>query len=169
MAVTFWRYLREWVWAKNRTLQESFSRGEGRSIKAQDKGPQSQAPAARPQSPAVRGFPRFRNRSLRCTLRGVFAVLGEREGHQAPATADFSRWTFRSQTAKPPLSTTRKSDFCTVAIFGGKRVYFAPLYSIERGFDRPKIAPLKPKENARQRKNCAAIGKDEALHLREHK
>ena len=27
-----------------------------RSIKAQDKGPQSQAPAARPQSPAVRGF-----------------------------------------------------------------------------------------------------------------
>ena len=24
-----------------------------------DKGPQSQAPAARPQSPAVRGFPRF--------------------------------------------------------------------------------------------------------------
>ena len=30
-----------------------------RSIKAQDKGPQSQAPAARPQSPAVRGFPRF--------------------------------------------------------------------------------------------------------------
>ena len=27
--------------------------------KAQDKGPQSQAPAARPQSPAVRGFPRF--------------------------------------------------------------------------------------------------------------
>ena len=33
--VTFWRYLREWVWVKNRTLQESFSRGEGRSIKAQ--------------------------------------------------------------------------------------------------------------------------------------
>ena len=32
---------------------------EGRSILAQDKGPQSQAPAARPQSPAVRGFPRF--------------------------------------------------------------------------------------------------------------
>ena len=30
-----------------------------RSIKAQDKRPQSQAPAARPQSPAVRGFPRF--------------------------------------------------------------------------------------------------------------
>ena len=27
--------------------------------KAQDKGPQSQAPAARPQSPAVRGFPGF--------------------------------------------------------------------------------------------------------------
>ena len=45
-----------------------------------DKGPQSQAPAARPQSPAVRGFPRFGNRSLRCTLRGVFAVVGEREG-----------------------------------------------------------------------------------------
>ena len=30
-----------------------------RSIVEQDKGPQSQAPAARPQSPAVRGFPRF--------------------------------------------------------------------------------------------------------------
>ena len=57
----------------------------------QDKGPQSQAPAAHPQSPAVRGFPRFWNRSLRCTLRGVFAVLGEREGRQTPVTADFSR------------------------------------------------------------------------------
>ena len=56
-----------------------------------DKGPQSQAPAVRPQSPAVRGFPRFRNRSLRCTLRGVFAVLGEREGLQTPVATDFSR------------------------------------------------------------------------------
>ena len=36
-----------------------FSGVEGRSILAQDKGPQSQAPAARPQSPAVRGFPGF--------------------------------------------------------------------------------------------------------------
>ena len=59
VAVTFWRYLREWFWTKNRTLQEGFSSGEGRSILVQDKGPQSQAPAARPQSPAVRGFPRF--------------------------------------------------------------------------------------------------------------
>ena len=39
---------------------------------------------SQPQSPAVRGFPRFWNRSLRCTLRGVFAVLGEREGRQTP-------------------------------------------------------------------------------------
>ena len=39
---------------------------------------------SRPQSPAVRGFPRFWNRSLRCTLRGAFAVLGEREGHKPP-------------------------------------------------------------------------------------
>ena len=46
---------------------------------------------SRPQSPAVRGFPGFWNRSLRCTLAGVFAVLGEREGHQTPVTADFSR------------------------------------------------------------------------------
>ena len=38
---------------------QGFLGGEGRSILAQDKGPQSQAPAARPQSPAVRGFPRF--------------------------------------------------------------------------------------------------------------
>ena len=57
--VTFWRYSRERSWAKSRTLQEGFSSGEGRSILAQDKGPQSQAPAARPQSPAVQGFPRF--------------------------------------------------------------------------------------------------------------
>ena len=35
MAVTFWRYSWEWVWAKNRTLQEGFSRDEGRSILAQ--------------------------------------------------------------------------------------------------------------------------------------
>ena len=55
----FGRYLRERFWTKNRTLQEGFSSGEGRSILVQDKGPQSQAPAARPQSPAVRGFPRF--------------------------------------------------------------------------------------------------------------
>ena len=55
----FWRYLRERYWTKSRTLQEGFSGGEGRSILVQDKGPQSQAPAARPQSPAVRGFPRF--------------------------------------------------------------------------------------------------------------
>ena len=92
-----------------------------------DKGPQSQAPAARPQSPAVRGFPKFGNRSLRCTLRGVFAVVGERDAWKRPVTADFSRWTFRSQTAKPPLSTTRKSDFSVASIFGGKRVYFASL------------------------------------------
>ena len=55
----FWRYLRERYWTKSRTLQEGFSGGEGRSILVQDKGPQSQASAARPQSPAVRGFPRF--------------------------------------------------------------------------------------------------------------
>ena len=60
---------------------------------------------------SVRGFPGFWNRSLRCTLAGAFAVVGEREGHQTPATADFSRWPFRSQTSKPPFSTTRKSDF----------------------------------------------------------
>jgi len=35
VAVTFWRYLREWFWAKNRTLQEGFSGGEGRSILVQ--------------------------------------------------------------------------------------------------------------------------------------
>ena len=72
----------EWVWYKERgtgflnanraPLKKSENRGEfflltmpcfgdcsplfTRSIKAQDKGPQSQAPAARPQSPAVRGF-----------------------------------------------------------------------------------------------------------------
>ena len=80
MTVTFGRYLRERFWTKKRTLQGGFLSDESRSILVQDKGPQSQAPAARPQSPAVRGFPRFGNRSLRCTLRGVFAVVGEREG-----------------------------------------------------------------------------------------
>ena len=59
VTVTFGRYLRERFWTKSRTLQEGFSSVEGRSILVQDKGPQSQAPAARPQSPAVRGFPRF--------------------------------------------------------------------------------------------------------------
>ena len=37
VAVTFWRYLRERFWTKNRTLQEVFSSGEGRSILVQDK------------------------------------------------------------------------------------------------------------------------------------
>ncbi len=54
-----------------------FSSGEGRSILAQDKGPQSQAPAARPQSPAVRGFPRFWNRSRFTRLNRKTAVNGE--------------------------------------------------------------------------------------------
>ena len=127
LTVTFWRYSWERFWTKNRTLQEGFSSGEGRSILAQDKGPQSQAPAVRPQSPAVRGFPRFWNRSLRCTLRGVFAVFGEREGRQTPVTADFSRWTFRRRSAKPSLSTAQKSAFCAAAIFSADRTYFAPL------------------------------------------
>ena len=35
VTVTFWRYLRECLLAKSRTLQESFSSGEGRSILAQ--------------------------------------------------------------------------------------------------------------------------------------
>ena len=56
-----------------------------------DKEPQSQAPAARPHSPAVRGFPGFGNRSLRCTLASIFAVVGEREARKRPVTADFSR------------------------------------------------------------------------------
>ena len=97
-----------------------------RSIVEQDKGPQSQAPAARPQSPAVRGFPRFGNRSLRCTLRGVFAVFGEHEGRQTPVTADFSRWTFRRRLRKSQFSTTQKSDFQVRAIFSADRTYFAP-------------------------------------------
>ena len=37
VAVTFGRYLRKRFWTKNRTLQEGFSSGEGRSILAQDK------------------------------------------------------------------------------------------------------------------------------------
>ena len=80
-----------------------------RSIKAQDKRPQSQAPAACPQSPAVRGFPRFWNRSLRCTLRGTFAVIGERQARKRPVAADFSRWTFRRRLRKSQFSTTQKS------------------------------------------------------------
>ena len=127
VAVTFWRYLRERYWTKSRTLQEGFSGGEGRSILAQDKERWSQSDPSRPQSPAVRGFPGFGNRSLRCTLRGVFAVVGEHEGHQTPATADFSRWTFRSQAAKLPFSITQKSDFQVRSIFGTDCAYFAPL------------------------------------------
>ena len=92
-----------------------------------DKGPQSQAPATRPQSPAVRGFPRFGNRSLRCTLAGVSAVVGEREGHQTPATADFSRWTFRRRLRNPLFSTAQKSDFQVREIFGVDCAYFALL------------------------------------------
>ena len=92
-----------------------------------DKEPQSQASAARPQSPAVRGFPRFRNRSLRCTLAGVFAVLGGRQARKMPVTADFSRWPFRRRLRNFPFSTTQKSDFCATAIFSADRTYFAPL------------------------------------------
>ena len=107
-------------------LSRIFGRGRPFDFST-DKGPQSQAPATRPQSPAVRGFPRFGNRSLRCTLRGIFAVLGEREAQKRPVTADFSRWPFRRRLRKSQFSSTRKSAFGSAAIFGVKRAYFAPL------------------------------------------
>ena len=89
--VTFWRYSRERSWAKSRTLQEGFSSGEGRSILAQDKGPQSLMRAARPQSPAVRGFQRFQDRSRFARLNRKTAVKGEQDTPLVPITADFSR------------------------------------------------------------------------------
>ena len=57
--VTFGRYLRERFWKKSRTLQEGFSNGEDRSILVQDKERCPQFGPSQPQSPAVRGFPRF--------------------------------------------------------------------------------------------------------------
>ena len=56
-----------------------------------DKGPQSQAPAARPQSPAVRGFQRFQDRSRFARLNRKTAVKGEQDTPLVPITADFSR------------------------------------------------------------------------------
>ena len=82
---------------------------------------------SQPQSPAVRGFPRFGNRSLRCTLADVFAVVGEREGRKIPVTTDFSGWTFRRRLKKSPFSTAQKSDFSIAAIFSTDYTYFAPL------------------------------------------
>ena len=67
-------------------------------------------------------------------MRGVFAVLGEREGRQTPVTADFSRWTFRRQTAKPPFSAAQKSAFGSAAIFGADRAYFIPVNKISKCF-----------------------------------
>jgi len=61
------------------------------------------------------------------TLLGVFAVMGERQGRQMPMSAAFPRRPFRSRSAKPLFSTTRKSDFYTAAIFDAKYAYFAPL------------------------------------------
>ena len=57
----------------------------------QDKGPQSQAPAAHPQSPAVRGFQRFQDRSRFARLNRKTAVKGEQDTPLVPITADFSR------------------------------------------------------------------------------
>ena len=56
-----------------------------------DKGPQSQAPTARPQSPAVRGFQRFQDRSRFARLNRKTAVKGEQDTPLVPITADFSR------------------------------------------------------------------------------
>ena len=69
-----------------------------RSIKAQDKGPQSQAPAARPQSPAVRGFfalskaqsisAHFRKNAVwflkRHDVSGIRATFNRRQGKENP-------------------------------------------------------------------------------------
>ena len=98
-----------------------------RSIKAQDKRPQSQAPAARPQSPAVRGFQRFQDRSRFARLNRKTAVKGEQDTPLVPITADFSRWTFRRRLRNLLFSTARKSDFQVRAIFGADRAYFEPL------------------------------------------
>ena len=58
-AVTFGRYLRERFLTKKRTLQGGFLSDESRSILVQIKGRSRKRPQPRPQSPAVRGFPRF--------------------------------------------------------------------------------------------------------------
>ena len=55
---------------------------------------------SRPQSPAVRGFPRFWNRSLRCTLRGVFAVSGEREEGADPRNGGLFKVTVQQSIEK---------------------------------------------------------------------
>jgi len=59
-----------------------------------------------------------------------------------PVTADFSRWTFRSQTAKTLFSAVRKSAFSATQ-FSEKNMYILRRCSQWRGLlDRSKIAPL---------------------------
>jgi len=83
--------------------------------------------AARPQSPAVRGFQRFQDRSRFARLNRKTAVKGEQDTPLVPITADFSRWTFRRRLRNLLFSTARKSDFQVRAIFGADRAYFEPL------------------------------------------
>ena len=97
------------------------------------RGAPNRAPLSH-KAPQCGAFSRFQNRSLRCTLRGVFAVLGEREGRKTPVTEDFSRWTFRGQSAKPPFSAAQKSAFGSAAIFGADRAYFIPVNKISKCF-----------------------------------
>ena len=134
MTVTFWRYSWERFWTKNRTLQEGFSSGEGRSILAQDKGPQSQAPATRPQSPAVRGFPRFWNRSLRCTLRGAFAVLGEREGHKPPCGSRLFKMDVPQAISKTVTFNRSKKCFLCSGDFQRRSYIFCAAVDNGKGF-----------------------------------
>ena len=117
MAVTFWRYLRERVWAKSRTFNPNFPSEEPRSILRRIKAWRRKRRHSRHFCPQCGAFSRFPNRSLRCTLRGAFAVIGEREGLQMPVTADFSRWTFRRRLRKLLFSTTQKSAFHAATIF----------------------------------------------------
>ena len=89
---------------------------------------------SRPQSPAVRGFPRFWNRSLRCTLRGAFAVLGEREGHKPPCGSRLFKVDVPQAISKTVTFNRSKKCFLCSGDFQRRSYIFCAAVDNGKGF-----------------------------------
>ena len=123
---------------------------------------------SRPQSPAVRGFPRIWNRSLRCTLRGAFAVLGEREGHKPPCGSRLFKVDVPQAISKTVIFNRSKKCFLCSGDFQRRSYIFcAAVVNEKASWPFENRTAVTKEERLRQRKNCAAIVKDKAAQLRD--
>ena len=118
---------------------------------------------SQPQSPAVRGFPRFGNRSLRCTLRGVFAVLGEREGTEKARDSGLFKVAVPQAFEEIAVFKHTKKCFRLGGNFRSKTCIFCAAVVNKRDLQSFENRTAVTKEaSLRQRRNCAAIDKDRA-------